>query len=212
MSQPKVVELNPEQSRKVQLPPILHTVRQQTKKAISELLQGLFNNTDDALFELADRSQSDQDQHLYFESMRSIRLHRKRMASQFIKQFYDGFDAVFVAPLTTSVPELDDVAEEEFSLLQNDELELSVAVSGIVSKVTSQFSLPIMQLTKRMDVLAKERTVTERLNPLGPQALSESFVAALEELDVDIKIRIILLKLFERFVMERLGPKRKPLR
>jgi hypothetical protein len=205
VSQAKVVELSIDRGKKASLPPILHTVRQQAKKEINELLQGLFNNTDDALFELADRSRSDQDQHLYFDSMRRIRLHRKSMASLFVKQFYDGFDRVFVEPAASTEPELDEVSDDEFSLLQNDELELSVAISGIVSKITSQYSLPIMQLTKRMDSLAKDRTVTERLNPLGPQAVSEAFVNALAELDVDIKIRIILLKLFERFVMERLG-------
>ena len=61
-----------------------------------------------------------------------------------------------------------ETAVDSMSLVKNDDLEISVAVAGIVSKVTSQFSLPVMQLTRRIDSLCPNRTVTERMNPLGP--------------------------------------------
>jgi len=209
VSQAKVVSLSSVPGngarRKTAVPPILHSVRQRTKKQLAELLQGLFNNTDDALFEMADRSRSDADQHMYFESMRQIRLHRKDIARNFMEAYYKGFDALFEPEPENQGIEDFDTAVDSITLVQNDELEISVAVAGIVSKVTSQFSLPIMQLTKRVDYLCKHDSVTERMNPMGPERLSNAFVAALEDLDVDIKIRIILLKLFERFVMERLG-------
>jgi hypothetical protein len=54
--------------------------------------------------------------------------------------------------------------------------------------------------------VAKHTTVNERRNPLGPQALGEAFSRAIEDIELDIKIRIILLKLFERMVMQRMGP------
>lgn len=206
MSQVKVVELNVENSRKTNLPPIVHSIRQQAKRQLADLLQNLFNNTDDALFELADRSQSDQHQEMYFDSMRVIRLHRQEVASSFIKGFVDNFASAY-HPASTHPGLVDEVEEDtDYSLVDQEELEMTVAVSGIVSKVTSQYSLPVMQLTKRLDSLAKEHTITERSNPLGPYALSQTFADAVTTLEVPIKIRIILMKLFERFVMERLGP------
>ena len=109
--------------------------------------------------------------------------------------------------LQTEDPEVPDfeTAVDSMSLVKNDELEISVAVAGIVSKVTSQFSLPVMQLTRRIDSLCPNRTVTERLNPLGPHQLGAAFVAATDCIEIDIRVRIVLLKLFERFVMEHLG-------
>jgi len=219
VSQTKVVELNLEGNQNTAvkrpaasgktanpLPPIVHTIRQHSKRQMAELLQNLFNNIDDALFELADRSQSVQQQEMYFDSMRMIRLHRKTLASNYMRAFYDAFRTAF----TTDAEPADtlDTSDEEadYALLEQDELEMNVAVSGIVSKVTSQYSLAVMQLTKRLDHLAKSCTITERSNPLGPLALSSAFANALSELDVDIKVRIILMKMFERFVMERLGP------
>ncbi len=176
---------------------------------MAELLQNLFNNIDDALFELADRSQSVQQQEMYFDSMRMIRLHRKTVASNYMRAFYDAFKTAFTVDTNAagSADAFDDDDDEaDYALLEQDELEMNVAVSGIVSKVTSQYSLAVMQLTKRFDHLAKNGTINERSNPLGPFALSNAFANALSELDVDIKVRIILMKMFERFVMERLGP------
>ena len=190
------------------LPPILQSVRQAARKHILTLLEGLFNNTDDALFELADRSHNDSDQSMYFESMREIRLHRAEILQIFSDNLIESFNRLYASPRAAA-----DVSEDlsfedqidEMTLVQNDDLEVTVAVSGIVSKVTSQFSLPIMQLTKRIDSICPNTKVSEQVNPLGPHQLSEGFVAATGCLDIDIKVRIILLKLFERFVMENLA-------
>lgn len=187
------------------LPPILLTVRQTAKKSITELVQSLFNNVDDALFEMADRSRNDADQNMYFDSMRELRLQRKDVVSRFSAGFAEAFDALVAAP-KTNPPDEPQADADSMVLLKNDELEISVAVSGIVSKVTSRFSLPVMQLTRRIDSLVTARSVTERTNPLGPQRIAEAFVAATDDLVLDIKARIIVLKLFERYVMEQLGP------
>jgi hypothetical protein len=187
------------------LPPILLTVRQATKKFLTELVQGLFNNVDDALFELADRSRNDADQNMYFDSMREMRLQRKHVVTRFNQCIGDGFDDLFRAPSADSAGETP-ASADTMSLLKNDELEVSVAVSGIVSKITSQFSLPVVQLTRRVDTVCTGSEVTERNNPLGPQRITEAFVAAIDDLVLEIKARIIVLKLFERYVMEQLGP------
>ena len=102
MSQPKVVALStasskaPTQaSKKTPMPPILHTMRQHSRKQLVKLVEGLFNNVDDALFEMADRSRSDADQHLYFESMRELRLQRQNIAKAFAQQYGQGFERRF---------------------------------------------------------------------------------------------------------------------
>ena len=171
---------------------------------LGPLMNDLFNHTDDALFERADRSVSNSDQQKYFESMRHIRLERDAVIKGFLRAVHQSFEALKNAPSNELTPD-DDPDFDEVSLVQQDELEISVAISGIVSKVTSQHSLPIMQLTKRLDEITPELEVTEANNPLGPRSLGESFARALAHLQVDIEIRIILFKLFERWVMEQLA-------
>jgi Protein of unknown function (DUF1631) len=183
------------------LPPSILSLKEMAGHKLNELLATLFNNTDDALFERADRSRSDADQQMYFESMRQLRLHREKITTSFITNTQTRFEELVSKPKSETVEE----NYESLTLVHQDELEVSVAIAGIVSKVTSLHSLEIMLLTKRLDYLIPDVDITEHLNPLGPRALAEAFVKALAVVDVNITIRIILLKLFERFVMEKLG-------
>jgi len=204
VSNPKVVSLQPDRKPSSAIPPIVNSVRQQARKRLLALVKALLDCTDDALFEMADRSRSNTDHHMYFDSMRQIRLRRGDIQQRFTDAVNRAFERVFAGgELTDS---MDDVDADDIGLVDNDDLEISVAISGITSKITSQFSLPIMELTKRFDHLARHTTVNERRNPLGPQALSEAFGHAIEGIDIDIRIRIILLKLYERMVMQRMGP------
>src|SRR5699024_1325129 len=46
------------------------------------------------------------------------------------------------------------------------------------------------------------RRITEKNCPLEPRNLAECFAGCLERLDLDIRARLIVLKLFERVVMD----------
>ncbi|MDA1074363.1 MAG: DUF1631 domain-containing protein [Proteobacteria bacterium] len=204
-NQSKVVELKlPSQNKQHPVPRLLIALRDSARGQLASLVQVLFNSADDALFEMAERSNDSADRDQFFGVMRTIRLHRQQIVDEFLEAFEEGFQMLFNERLKTDADKPH--KDGELSLIQNDELERSVAISGIVSKVTSQFSIPIMQLTKRIDSICDQNKVTERLNPLGPQRLSESFIDATSCLDLELKVQVILLKLFERFVMEGLGP------
>ncbi len=199
-TEPRVARL-PESGKPLRLPSSLLALKELARSRLSDLLVALFNNTDDTLYERADRSRSDTDQQMYFESMRQLRLNRESISATFL----GGVEAAFVALAETSTQRPETETDfESLTLVNQEELEISVAIAGIVSKVTSLHSLEIMFLTKRIDHLVTGKPVTERLNPLGPQVLGESFAKALGKVDVNITIRIILLKLFERSVMEKL--------
>ena len=193
------------------LQPVLREVLQIGLPQLRHSLRTLFDNTDDALFELADKSETDAQQALYFDAMRHIRLHRKEICSNFERDLPVNFHERFKpseAEKTPKNPEpiTDESDIPDFGLVDNDELEVNVAIAGMVSKITSRLSLPLVNLTRRLGTLAPDGKLTERDNPLGPHQLSVVFSQSVADLKLDIRIRIILLKLFERFVLERLGP------
>jgi hypothetical protein len=144
---------------------------------------------------------------MYFESMRHVRLYRKQIASEFIQNFVASFPKLR-EPITgkSNDNEGDENEKVDYTLIGQDDLEMTVAVAGIVSKVASLRSLNIMQLTKRVSAVIAPLSLTERTNPLGPHLLSTAFSDALDGLEVNMKVRIVIMKLFERFVMERMGP------
>ena len=158
MSRPTVVDLNPASRRKTVLPPIVHSVRQHARDVLVNLLQKLFDSTDDALFEMADRSQSDADQHLFFDSMRQVRLQRPQVIKRYVREMYTNFDSAFAPASRASHvtnTDLENADVDDLQLVGNEELELSVAIIGIVSKVSSQYSEYISNLTARFDHVCK---------------------------------------------------------
>jgi len=172
---------------------------------LADRIAALFQSADDALFEMADRASSDTDQNLYFDSMRIVRLQRASIAQKFVDNYSRSWGQILLETQPANEPNEVELQAEDFSLVQNDELEISVAAAGISSKVTGMFLLPITQLTKRIEDVCS-RKLEPNCNPLGPQSLSRAFIQGIETLDVNIKVRIILLKLFERFVAEQLEP------
>ena len=87
LKQAEVVNLTSSGKRQSTLPRVARQVRAQALSRLAELMQHLFNNADDTLFEMADRSRNDDDQHMYFESMRQLRLFREGVGSTFLGEF-----------------------------------------------------------------------------------------------------------------------------
>src|SRR5690625_3429003 len=91
-----VVPLKPKAERAsvialTRLPAAMHELRDKTRKHLQICLRELFDKADDALFELADQSQSNQEQNLYFDSMREVRLRRRTMEAVFFRRIDIAF-------------------------------------------------------------------------------------------------------------------------
>jgi len=190
--------------RTAPLPAVLQSVKHDTRRLLATRLQKLFQNADDALFELADRAKTDFEQNLYFDSMRIVRLQRASIQQKYIDAYSRSWNAVMSGQpaIIPSAPR--PLSTQDDSQLAKDELEVSATAAAISSKATVKYLQPISQLTKRLeDVCGHE--VAPELNPLGPQCLNQNFISAIAPLDVNIKVRIILLELFERFVAAELA-------
>jgi hypothetical protein len=138
--------------------------------------------------------------------MRETRKKRPRIERMFGERVARGF-ADFSAgrPARTNETQRAFSASGELSLVDDRELEESLAVSSMVAKADGRLSAALMALNQRLSVLSGGRTTTSATNPLAPNALTEAFREALGELaDVNIRVRLIILKMFERYVLKAL--------
>ncbi|WP_236237762.1 DUF1631 domain-containing protein [Pseudomonas faucium] len=172
------------------LPVLLLQVRDKAALQLRQGLQALFDNADDTLFEMADKALDRYDQNLYFEAMRDLRLKRKSIERGFLDTFYDTFARIGQA----------DPLGEADSLGNKVQREREAAVEGMVARVLSRDGLALEQLGLRLQSLL-ERPFGERRNPLGPAALCGYFLDAGRNLGVGLRVKLILLKLFERYVL-----------
>ena len=201
----KVVPLNkvtPEQaasSSLARLPVVLLQVRDKAAQQLKEALQTLFDNADDTLFEMADRAHNNAEQNIFFEAMRDLRLKRKSIERGFLDKFFEAFlrlgqyevNEPLIAP---------PMSFDKLALVHNDDLERTVAVEAMVSKVLSRDGFALGQLTTRLNTLIPKR-LSDEANPMGPTVLCDFFLQAGRSLGVEIKVKLIIFKLFEKYVL-----------
>lgn len=158
------------------LPVILVQVRDKAALQLKQALQALFDNADDTLFEMADRATSNLEQNAFFEAMRDLRLKRKSIERVYLQKVFEEFSALNQVQSGKSVPTLDTVSFDSLSLVQNEELEESVAVDAMVARVMSRDATALAHLSTRLNTLVG-RKVDEN-NPLAPRPLTAAFLDA----------------------------------
>ncbi|MBG6286821.1 DUF1631 domain-containing protein [Pseudomonas nitroreducens] len=181
------------------VPAGLVAVRDKVAVQLRHAMQALFDNADDTLFEMADRAANNAEQSAYFEAMRDLRLKRKGIERGFLQKVFESFANLNQYEIGRA-PVLDTVSYENLTLVQNDELEESVALDAMVAKVMSRDGVALTHLTTRFNTLVSKK-VEDKTNPLGPRQLCEAFLEACRGLGVEIKVKLIILKLFEKYVL-----------
>ncbi len=175
------------------LPVLLLQVRDKAALQLRQGLQALFDNADDTLFEMADKAVDRCDQNLYFEAMRDLRLKRKSIERGFLDTFYDAYARIGQVDLLAQLAEAG-------NLRSKVQLERAAAIEGMVARVLSRDGIALQQLGLRLQALL-DRPVHEQRNPLGPAALCGYFLEAGRNLGVGLRVKLVLLKLFERYVL-----------
>lgn len=194
-----------QRAKLARLPAPVHSVQEKGKLRFSRALRNLFDNADDALFTLADKATTNDDQNLYFESMREVRIRRRELESRFADAIDNAFvdlvvkdrnrgQAAYAGNLSSA---------EGLSLVQDDELDELVAIDSMISKASGACGESLQYLSLRLDSLVPNK-VYQKTNPLGPDVICNAFVSAARELNADIKAKLVLFKLFEEYVVSEL--------
>jgi len=184
------------------LPGVLMKARRSALEELHQLLGDVFDKADDIFFEYAGKADNEKEKDVYFETMRQLRLNRKDIE----RNFYQKLNLLF-----KQLPHRgdDNVALEAvasaggLSLVGDEELEMNVALDSMVSKAKSKFAEKIYQLNTRMEALLVHNGVriTDKTNPFHPLQICEAFNSATQVVQCDIKNRLVLYKLFDKFVV-----------
>lgn len=176
----------------------LSAVRDRALTFLRVGLSELFDNLDDILFEKADRAASNADQSIFFDAMRVLRLQRHAVEKRCCHGLDEQFSQLQHGRHTTSAaPASYDI--DSLSLVQPDELEQTVALDGMVGRVSARNQISLTHLALRLNNLVTVN-VTDANNPLAPAQLVQLFADSCAPLNLDIKVRLIILKMFERHV------------
>lgn len=193
-----------------QLKQIAEGVRGRLEQTLPHLMQELFDRVDDEFYTLSDRSGNGALQTRYFDAMRQIRRVRQAIEQGFLQELVSPLDRFWEDPesYVSRVARSDDQTagdEEGMSLLEEDDLEESLAISTMVSKTCNRFHQTLYALNKRLAFLVGLEDLSETGSPIGPRAFAEAFAKGLSTWEGDTVSRLVVYKLFERHVMTYVG-------
>ncbi|ANB02424.1 DUF1631 domain-containing protein [Ectothiorhodospira sp. BSL-9] len=183
---------------------ILGHCRNLSTRHVEPLLREMLDNADDALFKLAEKAEDNRSQTAYFDAMRELRRQRSTMESEYATQMARVFDQCLRArPAASRSPTAE---PDELSLVDDEELEENLAIDGMVGKARRLNEHDLHAIERRLAAVMERSRLSEEDNPVDPVAFCRGFRDAMQVLDVDIRIRLIIFKLFDQFVVTRLAP------
>lgn len=183
---------------------LLDTVAQRSLETTSTLLSQFFSATDDLFYELSERASTNNEENLYFEAMRAIRVSSQELTKSFEQTFKQNF--VNMADLGKHAHSHAAKDYDDLSLVNREQLELDLAQKNMADRTRDTYKTEVYELSARLTALTTEFSVTEVNNPLDPFQLSKNFVTSSSaHLKLDIKTRLIFFKLFEKHFLKQLG-------
>ena len=186
------------------LPAAVHRVREKSIQLLQQTLKNLFDGADDALYALAEKARSNTEQNIYFDAMREVRLQRREME----RKFFESLDYALAGMLKREVEQEDEYASslsfEELTLVDDEHLEYQVALEDMVNRTLRKHAEACQHIALRLDSQVPAKVYQDN-NPLGPKVISDAFWGVVKPLPVDIKAKLVLLKLFDKAVMAQLG-------
>lgn len=189
------------------LPAPLIVLRDDMKLKMKGLLQKLFENADDALFAMADKAGSNGDQAVYFDAMRELRLQKKIIATELIRGVIKSYNEIgfYRSKEKTGESDFDSLNDwDNVVLVQNDELELNVAMEGMISRLRNSTESSLNDMKLRIESLIPGLSLNPDQVPLSPEILCDCFSEGCNVLDVGIQVRLVVFKLFEKYILSEI--------
>lgn len=174
-----------------------------------ELLQTLFAQVDDELFKLSDKAENSSLQAIYFDSMRYVRRERETIEQIYTKKLQDQFDEFWrnrsTPGLARKTPTVE-FGEDSFELLEDANLEEDLAINAMIQKGNNLFHLELFGLSKRFGVLQNCEEIPLETNPVAPSALCGAFAVVIKPHEIDLNVKLLIYKLFDRVMLSAYGP------
>ena len=168
-------------------------------------LAELFDSAGPALLDFAERAENNTLQGRFFEAMGLIQRRRSDIDRQFQQEITDGFDNFGKVTQRSRKVAIDSDAfvNTELTLVEPDEMEESLAAENLVIKANASYSYELYALGQRLAMVNDGGKLKDFEIPAGPHHLVRAFRRSLTVLDVEVRIKVILYALFDKFVIQQ---------
>ncbi|MES9863125.1 MAG: DUF1631 domain-containing protein [Candidatus Thiodiazotropha sp. LLP2] len=187
-----------------QFQPVLNRCKDTVIVFINALMTELFNNTDKALTSFAQKAETNEVQNRFFEAMAMIRNRHGLVEHEFRDLVNEGFDKFW-----KDQPEIDGFSsldeDTELELVDQESMDVNTALENMISRTVGHHRAQLYALGQRLSVVSGGRSVKHKQIPSGPHHLAHAFNEAIDALGLEARIKVIILALFDKYVLKQLG-------
>ena len=186
---------------------IITQLEKNCSQTLLTLLDDMFASCDDLFFDMASRATTNSEQNLYFESMREIRVKTRAARTDYKNGLIKGFQLNATKKNHAAPSESAQALQTNkvtMELVDKEDVEQNVAISNMSTRARAISKKRLYELQSRLQHLYDITEVNKNNNPLDPGVLSDLFSNVIQTMGIDIKARIILLKQYERYIINRL--------
>ena len=185
---------------------ILLACKQRADQYVEGLFKQVADKLDDVLFNRSNNGGGEGDSDLHLEAARELRLKRSDIARSFLGGFTQNYQSRLNYKTFAASPSNKGNAQGGgLSLVDEHELEESLAVDGLVAKAKDRLRNELYILAQRFNLLMEGARYDEEMQPLGPDAISYAFRDVFQEMELKVEIKLIAYKLFEQILLQTLG-------
>ncbi|WP_233841111.1 DUF1631 domain-containing protein [Dyella sp. 2HG41-7] len=185
---------------------LLNAVRTIAARRLQQYIGNMFEHVDDALFDLAEKAENNAAQMHYFDGMREVRKRRPVIERSFLALVSRELNDFAGGQGSPSQPGSPSPApgSVELSLVADNELEESLAITSMIGKNEARLARDLFAVNQRLSVICGGARIEDSTNPIGPALLTQAYRQAMRELNADMRVKLIIYKLFDRYVLASL--------
>jgi hypothetical protein len=181
------------------LPTILCECREIMTGRLKGSLVDMLDDVDDALLDIALRTNNPQERTRYFNAMHEVRLKRHRVEKKCIENIVEVFIENRHQPDNSDTGGIG-TGDIEGAMDMN-----IVAMENAINKAKKNCSQILRKLDENMNHILINDAMDIKGNPVSPEIVCMAFYNACELIDSGTEIRLIILKYFEKSILPLLN-------
>lgn len=183
------------------LPTALDECREQAVVRLVGALDTCLSLATEKLHDLADKAPGLDMYHLHLDALQLVRDHDEAIKQAFRKEFIEQFNQRIRRD-----PRQESARDIQFALVEPDDLEERLAAQALATGISNASAEELFGLGQRVGLLIDDADLMQADNPLGPEAIGNAVVAALnspQHQAINIKIRLLAASLLNHSLPER---------
>src|SRR4029079_18376689 len=173
-------------------------------EGLSAGLSAMLGKADEAITEVADKTDDQELRKLMLEARDVARVQRSVIEKQFREKYQTDFRKA-TNKAKKVAPSFSDISLGELSLVDDDDLNETLKFNGVTAKIRRTCEEELSAIDQRVRVLLEDPALDSEDNPFGAQIICDAFKHALRQTGAQVQVRLVLLRLFEDHMPEAIA-------